>query len=917
MLRFTIIDYTTDPLGVYTEIDEPVGWDGINLRMKRDKNWHGFFSFADDTNASLQFIGDGFGILKTAYDTYGASANVQLLIEFQCAEGDVYQELYLGRFVFSTYKDVCGDECYSEITLEALDCLMIFRNRYDQQVDLDSLKTFDKICTDFDDDVVAEFVAPHTINVLGEFAGTEVGVQIVITDSSSNNGTFTVVSYSFDPFFDRSTFVVAETITNEAYNGVHLQGCLLLYTLTDYAGLDKSIVLPAKDIYYSANMVGQSAYTINLQYDYFGETVEQGLPNDSYAYSASVPNLELYNKDLPDMFSLTSEVYNTANNQPTASIQPAFTFNVTEAIACQAQLVLNCHIEGTIYDNYNADRGVNFWVTISAGTDWGTSTVIDELHIIYTAGIGVVHTQPFSYTATDLPITITNNQSIFVFIHQKSEYTFGGLGDPNGRIEARVSAGAYLRMSVDSLCSPTNASIYMVNETLSRCVEATTNDCMRVYSDYFGRTDAEPYASASDGCGGLRAITNGLRIRNAPNTDNSTPQKMTVSMQDMFSALNATDNIGMGLEDDTFRPYEGKKLIRVEPQEYFYNNSILMECDSIRVVKRQVDLSLIYSTIKTGYSKWKTWNVNGLNDVFAPRIYRTELSELKNELDITCNFIASDYAIEWTRRQYGLTTADSRYDNDIFLLCLSREKYIYSIQGQFVAQGSGTVALAIVLQGQNFDFQIGDTITITGTTLNDGSYTIANFQTGAFGTTILFVVEPIVVEPAVNMVITQTNTPIRVEQGVDSATNILFPDTVMNYRLAPSRNAMRWMKSILRSYRDFINKSIKFTNGEGNILASGEVLTPCRLENAVIAENQDISLDNFADAEANYPLFYPELITFEYPMSYDQYLTVKANPYGLIGYQCGNSAMEYGWIEDMQYSPYNGLVNFTLRPKIS
>jgi hypothetical protein len=26
--------------------------------------------------------------------------------------------------------------------------------------------------------------------------------------------------------------------------------------------------------------------------------------------------------------------------------------------------------------------------------------------------------------------------------------------------------------------------------------------------------------------------------------------------------------------------------------------------------------------------------------------------------------------------------------------------------------------------------------------------------------------------------------------------------------------------------------------------------------------------------------------------------------------------MEYGWIEDMQYSPYNGLVNFTLRPKI-
>jgi hypothetical protein len=914
MLQFTIIDYTTNPLGISTVIDEPIGWDGINLRMKRDKVWHGFFDFADDSVASLQFVGDGFGILKTAYETYGASANVQLLIEFQCADGDPYEQLYLGRFVFSTYKDTCGDECFSEITLEALDCLMIFRNRYDQQVDLDSLNTFDKVCTEFDDDVVAEFVAPHTINVLGEFAGTIDGVQIVITDSASNNGTFTVVSYSFDPFYDRSTFVVAESITNEAYNGVHLQGCLLLLTLLDYAGLDKQIVLPAKDIYYSANMIGADAYTINLQYDYFGETVEQGLPNDSYAFSASVPNLELYNKDLPDMFSLNSEVYNTANNQPAASIQPAFTFNVTEAIACQAQLVLNCHIQGGIYDDYNADRTVDFWVTISVGAEWATSTVIDELHIHYTESIGNIHTEPFNFTVTDLPITIANNQSIFLFIHQKTIYTFGGLGDPNGKIEARVSAGAYLRMSVDSLCSPTNASIYMVNETLSRCVESYTNDCMRVYSDYFGRTDAEPYPSDTDGCGGLRAITNGLRIRNAPNSDGATPQKMNVSMQDMFNALNSTDNIGMGLEDDPNRI--DHKLIRVEPQEYFYNNTILMECDSIRVVKRQVDLSMIYSTIKTGYSKWKTWNVNGLNDVFAPRTYRTELSELKNELDITCNFIASDYAIEWTRRQYGLTTADSRYDNDIFLLCLNREKYNYSVQGQFVAQGSGTVASAIVLQGQNFDFSIGDTFTITGTTLNDGTYTISAFQAGAFGTTLLSVVEAIAVEPAISFVIQQTNTPLRVEQGLDSATNILFPDTVMNYRLAPSRNAMRWMKSILRSYRNFITKSIKFTNGEGNILASGEVLTPCRLENAPIAENQDISLDNFADPTANYPLFYPELVTFEYPMTYVQYLTVKANPYGLIGYQCGSSAMEYGWIEDMQYSPYNGLVNFTLRPKI-
>ena len=30
-LKFTIIDYTTDPAGEQTVIDEPVGWDAIGI----------------------------------------------------------------------------------------------------------------------------------------------------------------------------------------------------------------------------------------------------------------------------------------------------------------------------------------------------------------------------------------------------------------------------------------------------------------------------------------------------------------------------------------------------------------------------------------------------------------------------------------------------------------------------------------------------------------------------------------------------------------------------------------------------------------------------------------------------------------------------------------------------------------------
>lgn len=34
LFQFTIIDYTTNPLGDSTIIEEPIGWDGGNLRYK-------------------------------------------------------------------------------------------------------------------------------------------------------------------------------------------------------------------------------------------------------------------------------------------------------------------------------------------------------------------------------------------------------------------------------------------------------------------------------------------------------------------------------------------------------------------------------------------------------------------------------------------------------------------------------------------------------------------------------------------------------------------------------------------------------------------------------------------------------------------------------------------------------------------
>jgi hypothetical protein len=341
-----------------------------------------------------------------------------------------------------------------------------------------------------------------------------------------------------------------------------------------------------------------------------------------------------------------------------------------------------------------------------------------------------------------------------------------------------------------------------------------------------------------------------------------------------------------------------------------------MTCDHIRKVSRDSDASLIYSIYKGGYEKWETWNNNGLNDIFGDREYRTELAELSNTLQQVCKWIASDYAIEFTRRLYGTTTSDWKFDDDIFFLC-------------FKPCWTGEVTWNIITNYIQIDANpiynqvtTGDTITISGSSRgNDGTYTVGTVEPSDANSLVFELIEPLPGTAGEDEVtICNETAPFTIiETGIDNPDNILFPETVLNYRIAPSRNAMRWFKTILQSYRTFEDKKLIFTQGGGNILAEGEVLDEdgCRLENEVIQEQDDINLDLFTYQELNIPKFYPELIKFTYPMSYAEYLTVRANPYGLIGYQCGSGEEQFGWIEDFQYSPYNGTVDFTLRPKIS
>jgi hypothetical protein len=232
----------------------------------------------------------------------------------------------------------------------------------------------------------------------------------------------------------------------------------------------------------------------------------------------------------------------------------------------------------------------------------------------------------------------------------------------------------YFRVSAVKACPPTDANVYAINELLSRVTEAITDNCLKVKSDYYGRTDSQPYASAEDGCGSLRVASSGLKIRRAPTS------AFFASLKDMFDGLRGIDNIGMGIEPNPFIP--DYNWLRIEPVEYFYQDTEILALPFVPEAEIAIQEQLHYSNIDSGYQKWEVERVNGLDEPNSNRKYRTGLSSVNNPIDITSKLIAGSYAIEVTRQQTFAKTgaADTTYDNETFIICVERQTYSFIVE---------------------------------------------------------------------------------------------------------------------------------------------------------------------------------------------------------------------------------------------
>lgn len=218
---------------------------------------------------------------------------------------------------------------------------------------------------------------------------------------------------------------------------------------------------------------------------------------------------------------------------------------------------------------------------------------------------------------------------------------------------------SFIEIEQESIFPASTAKAYLVHEAFRQVVEQNTGVPNSFYSEYFGRVEL---GYGSNGAGAALAITNGLQIRQFPLAE----KPVFCSFKELYEAMNALHNLGVGIEEK-----DGRKVVRIEPKEYFYSDEVALGMEGVKELRYSIASEYYYNEVEVGYRKYEIEEVNGIDEFATKHQYSLPVEMLKGKLEIMSPYVASGYAIEFTRRKKEQKTTDWKYDNDNFVICLN------------------------------------------------------------------------------------------------------------------------------------------------------------------------------------------------------------------------------------------------------
>ena len=357
------------------------------------------------------------------------------------------------------------------------------------------------------------------------------------------------------------------------------------------------------------------------------------------------------------------------------------------------------------------------------------------------------------------------------------------------------------------------ANCLTIEQWLKRAIYMMTGSNNKLLSDVFSESE--------DGCYWNNALTNGLRIRQADLQDDLGALK--TSWKKTFEALDRIFCLGWAFE---WTGTEWK--IRVEPREYFYQNSISQTFNNIGEVTSMAKVDMLANSIQLGFTeKWKNIQLSGAFAIHTDRNYfvnnRAMAENSSGKLDIRTEIIGEGYAIEFSRRlsdiSFGGATSDRPNDYETFIIWLNRQ----------------TIELEAV---------------------EDTAFNL--FQESG----------------AVTFLPGNVSLPSNLINYSSSPLNNLY-----NIFHTPARIALRWWKVLGMHTYGLTDPKLQFQVGEYQTTYSSYIsddLEPCQqyCDGCTLFENANIDPTFIRPSEAVY-LFKPIGVEFTYPQSLCDFLTLS------------------------------------------
>lgn len=680
--EFTIIDRDD----IRHLVEDPQGWESMKQSLKRSADKHGVMYLHN--LETFTFHGKNNQILRAEYAEYGIDGIAYLEINRICEDGTVFNS-FTGKFDFNTYDEDLGEICAVTIGVEDSDDEQVLTNLFESKVNLETATSFDG-------------TSLPAYDKLG-YPLPMVSKAILVADESKQSADTSFIDWQ-EAIYQYFTVPGGSSGTDAGASAIFVPGFdgVVTREIGGYSHPDTSYPTECDSWMYSTlgrwTTSGATVTPIGatdpipdgavlLPYEIMtGVGVTPRDPTDPlrhlmYFIPDNVPPIINYDSTLGNVFG-------TLNN---FNLKFKFKADYEFYVHTGSPAVYGC-ASSCFYCGIRHSNDSWTWISIDPSV-WAN----------YQAPVTTPTGSIITLLSVDKDINLTGlvlepGDRLYLF-HYLYYYKGGGLTSPT--LKAKFYAGNTFKFSGLSKSASMSPKVFFMNEVMSRVTEAITNDKIRILSEYFGRTDSEPYAMDENGCGGYRTITKGLFLRKMEERMPSTPPTLNVSWQDIWNGINPIDNIGIGFEEDPYRP--GYRVLRVESWRYFYKDDVVFSCLGVRNVKRRVRTGDYVTTFRIGYAKWESNSFSGIDEFLTKREYRTDVRNTRGTMEKMSQFIASGYAIEVTKRKGNMTTDDFVYDNDIFVIMAA-----YGFGTYFAENGSFSISSAsnIIDPGSIYNWSI-------------------------------------------------------------------------------------------------------------------------------------------------------------------------------------------------------------------